>query len=93
MPFSRISASLAYGGAGLFNEEYVLHVKHSSSVGKFSSGLFAFDACYVMSSGWTFGVRAHTMRGASAAASTPKSPAVHTGIAALAALRMPMNEA
>ncbi|MFH1144293.1 MAG: hypothetical protein V1774_07095 [Candidatus Eisenbacteria bacterium] len=60
--FARISAGMAYGGGGLFNDEYILNIKQSTSVGKFSSGLYAFDVCYVTPSRLTVGVRAHMMR-------------------------------
>jgi len=60
--FSRLTASMAYGFGGLFSEDYVYGVKRSDRVGDFSSGLYAFDLCYVTRSGLAFGARAHMMR-------------------------------
>ena len=60
--FPRVSAAIGYGSGGLFSEAYVLSIQHSSSVGQFSSGLYAFDICYVTRGHLAFALRAHTLR-------------------------------
>ncbi len=60
--FPRVSAGFGYGAGALYSDEYVLSVRKASSIGHFSSGLYAFDLNYVTRSSLTFGFRAHMMR-------------------------------
>ncbi|MBM3316340.1 MAG: outer membrane beta-barrel protein [Candidatus Eisenbacteria bacterium] len=55
----RLSAALGYGVAGLFHDEYVAHVRHSSAAGEFSAGVWSVDAGYLFGPSLMVGARVH----------------------------------
>ncbi len=60
--FPRINASMSYGVAGLFHDEYVGQAPRASEVGRFSSGAYGLDVAYLFPSRILLGVRAHMLR-------------------------------